>query len=541
MRRHWVLAFSLANLCFFSAWREVLSPEGLSYLYYWKQNPFYAALAALVINVLLLAVVFVAGFYLVNRWGGKHGLKLGQLLFLLVFLRAVNNIRAQFDNLSTTHLRALIGRAGYIAAFALGLSLIALAIKRYGIGRVARGAALMVLVLSPFGVVGLAQATWLALKYGRSISHEQTSAPLLSSDKTKPRVVWIIFDELDEHLAFAARPASLSLPEFDRLRAEGLFATNAFPPAGRTSQSIPALLTGQLISAVRPVDPGELLLTLPGRTEPVGWSATADVFSDARALGFNTALVGWYHPYCRVIGSRLTGCDWGAATQRLDTTKLSLKKNLIRQEADLLRLLPFTADLRRRLSPSRTRDYRAEQLADYVGLLRPAEDAAVNQEFGLLFIHLPVPHPPYIYDRGPRILTTTAESSYLDNLALADQALGALRQKMEQTGTWDSTSVVVSSDHWWRSDYWRAQGIFWTAADQALQGERLDHRVPFMLRLPGQKTTLNYEAHFNTVLTHDLILEILKGKISDASQAAAWLDAHRTIGESPYQSYEDSE
>ena len=42
----------------------------------------------------------------------------------------------------------------------------------------------------------------------------------------------------------------------------------AFPPAGHTSQSIPALLTGQLIAAVRPVGPDELMLTLPTQSAP---------------------------------------------------------------------------------------------------------------------------------------------------------------------------------------------------------------------------------------------------------------------------------
>ena len=46
-------------------------------------------------------------------------------------------------------------------------------------------------------------------------------APPLRGDTSQPRVVWLIFDELDERVAFAARPANLSLPEFDRLRAAG--------------------------------------------------------------------------------------------------------------------------------------------------------------------------------------------------------------------------------------------------------------------------------------------------------------------------------
>jgi len=61
-------------------------------------------------------------------------------------------------------------------------------------------------------------------------------------------VLWLIFDEMNEELLFASRPQALSLPNFDHLRSEALIATNAFPPAGHTTQSIPALLTGRLIA-----------------------------------------------------------------------------------------------------------------------------------------------------------------------------------------------------------------------------------------------------------------------------------------------------
>jgi len=69
----------------------------------------------------------------------------------------------------------------------------------------------------------------------------------------------------------------------------------------------------------------------------------------------------------------------------------------------------------------------------------------------------------------------------------------------------------------------------------------IDHRVPFLIKLAGQKEASTYSAPFNTALTHDLILDVLKGKISTSSQVHSWLDAHRTIGESPYQTYEDTE
>ena len=159
-------------------------------------------------------------------------------------------------------------------------------------------------------------------------------------------------------------------------------------------------------------------------------------------------------------------------------------------------------------------------------------------KFDLLFVHMPVPHPPWIYNRSTREVTAAEASGYLGNLALADIALGRLRKRLEETGAWDRTSIVISSDHWWRSDYWRDR--IPQTADQPVQAEKVDHRVPFIIRLAGQKKMLTYDSPFNTVLTRGLIREVLSGKISQPDDVAMWLEAHRTIGESPYQSYEDA-
>jgi hypothetical protein len=539
MRKHAILALSLSNLCFFEAWREVLSPQGFSYLYYWKQYPGYAALEALVINVVLLAIVFFGGFNLL-RWLGSFWTKLGYFLFIVTLLRALNNIRSQFEILSTSHVRTLVGRGGYIAIVTVVLALLSLAIVRFGLSRVTRAGILILLIGSPFGLIGLVQATWLVLKYGPPVAREKTAAPEFPTDTAaKPRVLWLIFDEMDQNLAFDSRPAGFSLPELDRFQAEAFVAENAYPPAGHTSQSIPALLTGQLISAVQPIAPAELSLTISPGDLVRNWTTQSDVFTDARALGLNTALVGWYHPYCRVIGDRLTQCRWEPGTQRLDPTKLSLKKNLVRQEAELLRLLPFSNKVIAKGFPEMKRNYSSEHLADSLALMREAENVIADQRFGLLFIHLSVPHPPYIYDRASRTVTANSNGNYLDNLALADQEFGHLRQAMEQAGIWDRTTVIVSSDHWWRSDYWRSR-VFWSRADDALAA-KVDHRVPFMIKLARQKTNVTYNSQFNTVLTRDLIREIMTGKVADPGQLASWFDLHRTIGESPYQGYEDGE
>lgn len=537
MYKKLAIAFSVANLCFFKAWSEALSPLSPAYLYFWRDYPGYAPIISLAINVFLLTTIFYACFSLLWRLGGSTFHNLARASFLIIFLRALNLARAQ--TVSTHELRSLFGRVGLFAIGTLLLVLLVLGIVRFGLARVAGGAAIIALVISPFGLVGLTQASWLAIKYGR-IWQERPLAPILTANaKAQPRVLWLIFDEMSEDQVFGDRSAGLSLPSLDRLQAEALQATNAFPPAGHTTQSIPALLIGRLIASVRPAGPHELMLTFPAQPAAVGWTSQPDIFTEARAAGFNTAIVGWYHPYCRVLGDRLTSCLWEPANE---PRRLSIEERLLRPGVDLLPMLPFTGNYRDRLVRRTGEEIRIAHLAGYQTLLAAATKAATNPTFGLTFIHLPVPHPPYIYDRRKGVWDTTEQREYLDNLALADRTLGELRLAMERAGTWEGTTIVISSDHWWRKDYWRrfAVGPYWGSTDALYLG-RIDHRIPFLVRMAGQKTASRYEAPFNTVLTHDLILDIMKQRISNPEQIPAWLDMHKTIGESPYQAYDDPE
>ncbi len=338
-------------------------------------------------------------------------------VFLFILLRALNNLRIQFDYFGTHHLRLLLGRGGYFVAGLLLAGIFIFLLARFGLNQVARSAAAVVLVLSPFGFIGLAEATWLAAKYGRPTREDRPPAAAFQTNvDDHPRLVWLIFDEMDERLTFAERPASLQLKELDRLRTEATTATNAFPPAGHTSQSIPALITGKLISAVKPLSPKELQVTIPAQNLTTGWSTQRNIFSDARALGLNTALVGWFHPYCRVIGDSLTKCNWEAASQILDISKLSLSKSLLRQEVTLLELFPLPSGWRPKQFEKSLQTDRAGHLADYNELLAQAESVAVDTQFGLTFIHLPVPHPPDIYNREEGRFDKSGDDSYLDSL-----------------------------------------------------------------------------------------------------------------------------
>ena len=80
---------------------------------------------------------------------------------------------------------------------------------------------------------------------------------------------------------------------------------------------------------------------------------------------------------------------------------------------------------------------------------------------------------------------------------------------MEQAGVWDRTAVLVSADHGWRVSLWRGNPE-WTSDDEAASHQDTSV-VAFPLKLPGQNSGVTYAERFDTIVTRDLLVEILRG------------------------------
>jgi hypothetical protein len=168
-----------------------------------------------------------------------------------------------------------------------------------------------------------------------------------------------------------------------------------------------------------------------------------------------------------------------------------------------------------------------EHIAMYQRVLAEARLLVRRQDIGLMLIHWPVPHLPRIYDRKTGQLSLSG--TYLDNLELVDRTLGEIRREMENAGTWESSTILVTADHRWRPNHWN-QLPAWLGEEGAVFARQQDYRVVFLLKMAGQKEGRTIEESFNTVLIHDLILEILAGRIATPDQAVAWIHAQPTAG-----------
>jgi hypothetical protein len=156
-----------------------------------------------------------------------------------------------------------------------------------------------------------------------------------------------------------------------------------------------------------------------------------------------------------------------------------------------------------------------QQAGVYHAIVRNAERLSMDRDFGFTLVHLPIPHAPHAYDRktGTFTLANSPIAGYVDSLALLDRTVGELRRTMEKAGVWDSTTVLFTSDHGYRDA-------------EALDG-KTDPRIPYILKLASQKEAVAYTQPFDTVLTADLLMGVLRGEITDPGSATAWLDRNR--------------
>ena len=144
-----------------------------------------------------------------------------------------------------------------------------------------------------------------------------------------------------------------------------------------------------------------------------------------------------------------------------------------------------------------------------------------DPRFNLVVLHLPMPHEPGIFNRHTKQFSTNASADYLDNLVLVDQVLGQLRVAMERHGTWDSSAVLLTSDH-----PLRAHLLKWDDEVSQVTGHKMHPYVPFLLKMPGQTKGLKWEEPMMSIVSQDLILSFLRGELREPQDAVDWLRNH---------------
>jgi hypothetical protein len=374
----------------------------------------------------------------------------------------------------------------------------------------ARLAAIILLVLSPFGALKIGQLLWRCATRPPTGFDDRAWARRFPISAGQKRVVWVIFDEWDQYLTFENPSFRPRLPELSRIRQEGFYADHAISPAGETQYSLPSLINGRVVRTAEASGPGELQLTYAGADTAVPWSREPTIFSSARSMGLNPAIVGWAHPYCRLFGDSTAFCHWtevGMQYNSMGSTLPEIFANQSRALFETFQLSPFGQTLG-------TRQHKNV----YVESMEWAERAAADPGLSMIMLHLPIPHPPFFYDRIRRdhSLRQSPVTGYYDSLELVDRSVGELRSTLEGAGLWDDTSLVLSADHPCRF------------SDQLI-GRKTEY-IPFLVKLAGNSQPIHYSRQFNTVLTKDLILTMLAKPHFSYQDLAEWITCRTLPG-----------
>jgi hypothetical protein len=531
--KDFLICFSLGNLCFLRRWYDLEHLKERSMDYYRVHPADPTLLMATLISALLLSVAIWLAWLWVQRDPTPRKLQLARCGFLLLLVFPLESVRRYWNSEGG---RTDWGTNGAVLALeillAAGLVFTLLGNRRVVLA--ARRVVLMLTFLFPSLMVDFAWSR--ASEEPASAYLPKPNLPMLESrsgQHGRRRVIWMLFDEFDQRLAFELRQPRVDLPELDRLRGESLVAQHAHQTAPWTTLALPSLLSGRVYSRADLVD-ANTLRVYPEGEGGTNWRDQPNVFKKARELGANSEIIGWHHPYCRVFGDATVRCmdvPSGHPTVAL-LRETSVADEGVPEAVRFLFALQL-GNMRDMLTwgseavSENGRDVYVQrrQLQQYSQIRDRAYCEAADPNIDLLFIHFPLPHPFAIYDRERQDFSLSSHTSYVDNLALVDRTVGEMRKTLESAGLWDSTSLLITSDHGLRPDLWRGR-MGWTEELERLTGGGQSQTVPFILKLGGENHGVVYDRGFSGVVSSELALAALRGDVTTPQSAAAWLNAH---------------
>jgi hypothetical protein len=527
-----LICFSLGNLCFVRRWYdlEILQETGLDYLRPGPASP--VLLIATLVAGLILGVMFWVGW----QWARRRGpvwLKFAHGCFLLALVFPLESVR-RYWNAQLGHVD-LASNVALLSIEALLFGGIVLAMRgNPRVVRAARHVALMMTFMFPALMIDFLSSR--LSSEPASAFRPKPAAAVLPVRADTPRFIWIIFDEMDQRIAFNDRPVSLELPELDRLRGESLEARRATQTAGYTGLAVPILISGRSYRQSEIMGASRLDVFPEDSAERLNWGEEHTVFHRVREMGLNAAVSGWYHPYCRIFGDQLTSCFATATSQAgraLLREQHASQEGVGRMAGFLFRLqLENLKDMYRFDGLSGSENLKdaylqSQQQQEYFQIRDHAYADAVDPRLGFVMLHFPAPHMYAIYNRWRKDFTLDSTIDYLDNLALVDRTVGELRTKLEAAGLWDQTSILITADHGFRPNLWRGH-YGWTQNMERISERGASQLVPFILKLAGKRDHVVVDRSFSNIVSSDLAMAVLSGQVSSAQQAADWIDRRET-------------
>jgi hypothetical protein len=279
-----------------------------------------------------------------------------------------------------------------------------------------------------------------------------------------------LFDELSYRFVYRHEQLRSDLPYLRRLSEAATNYHAAMAPNDRTITSLPGLLASRDFLDVTVVEDGIFESRPTGDQVPLDLNGPNGLFRRAKANGLRTEMVGYYLPYCRLLAGVADACvsyswyNYSTAADGFSPFNPILTNIVLWPYQPPFGLLkvPALSSLQRRIVELTT----AAAVADLqVGSPR------------FRFVHFSVPHHPFVFDRqgyhpAADPMLKNAEN-HKRQLEYVDTLVGRLVDQLQQAGVFESSTVVVMSDHEYR---WPP-----LAKPDSMH-------IPLIVKHPGQRT-----------------------------------------------------
>jgi len=188
-------------------------------------------------------------------------------------------------------------------------------------------------ILCPFALSNVAQTMWGAAfldseNCTSGVGSRLVSLNINAESADLQRLMWIIFDELDQRILFDKRPAGYEFPGFDSFREQSIYASRVVPPGGPTLTAMPTYWIGQRVVKNRKTSCNRLDVQIEGSEGFVSVSDFDHVFKGAFVAGASTGIAGFFHPYCRLFGEFTDRCQAFFLAGHLDRASTDLVSSM---------------------------------------------------------------------------------------------------------------------------------------------------------------------------------------------------------------------
>jgi hypothetical protein len=317
-----------------------------------------------------------------------------------------------------------------------------------------------------------------------------------------PRLVWIIFDELAYKPVFEARDPSLDLPNFDRLRSQSTVYTNVKPIGYHTRLVVPSLLLGQVVTSSTITAKNQLLVRTADDPDWEPFDTHASLFGMANQRGISTSIVGWYLPYCPIFAGTATECYWSNDDTE-DGAPPSINASFTDDAWFPLRIVAEQLVAPRVAVADVAHWESLSHVATVKDMSQHALAALANSQEDIIYLHLPVPHPPAFWDRHSHHFGVGG--SYLDSLDYSDRFLGEILDVLEAQPRWAKTTLIIQGDHSWRTGIWRTTPGWSEEDERVSHGGEWDPRPLLLIHAAGQTNAAVVASSTSLMFAHDFV------------------------------------